>query len=57
MLDTCVDSLATFSDILNFQMYACENSRENKLLKIAEDFLSFLPFVHLQQTVFTKYIY
>lgn len=43
MLDTRLDSLATFSGSLNFQMYACENRRENKL-KVTGEFFFFFSF-------------
>lgn len=55
MLDTRLDSLATFSGTLNFQMYACENRRENKLKVTGE--LFFFLFMHLQQKALTNYIY
>lgn len=39
MSDICVDSLAIFSDSLKFQTQACENSGENKFLKIMKHFV------------------
>lgn len=56
MLDTSIDSLATFLGSLNFQMYAFENSRESKLPKITEDFpSSFSLFVFTANTFYQIY--
>lgn len=54
MSDTCVDSLAIFSDSLKFQTQACEISGENKFLKITKHCVYLFSFCMLTTNSFQQ---